>query len=309
MKIIFFGTPDFAVPIFNALAENHEVLACVTQPDKPKNRGKKVVSTPVKAAAQAKGVEVLQPISAKTEEFAESLKAYGADIFIVAAYGQILPKYLLEIPKYGSVNVHASLLPKYRGAAPIRQAIMDGEKTTGVTIMYMAEKLDAGDMLIKAEIPIEKDDTGGTLTEKLSHLGAETLLKALTLIENDTASPEKQDDSKSTYARKTTKEMGEIDFSKPAEEISNLIRALNPYPSAYTYYEGEKLKIFKAVASDEDTAANEGEIISADKKGILVKTGKGNLLIKEIQAAGSKKMPVSAYLLGHKIEKGKTFGL
>ncbi len=308
MKAVFFGTPDFAVPVLKALAAGHEVSAAVTQPDKPKNRGKKLIPTPVKQAAESLGIEVLQPVSAKTDEFIDKLKEYNADVFVVAAYGQILPKALLEIPKYGSINVHGSLLPKYRGAAPVKQAIMDGEKTTGITIMYMAERLDAGDMLLKAETPIGEDETGGELEERLSVLGAETLVKALKLLEEGKLVPEKQDEEKHTYAHKITKETGLIDFSKSAMEIKNLIRALNPSPAAYTFYNGEKLKIFKAEAVSEEKEGALGEIISVDKKGILVKTGKESLLIKEIQAPGQKIMPVSAYILGHKIEKGKTLG-
>ncbi|MCD8238296.1 MAG: methionyl-tRNA formyltransferase [Clostridiales bacterium] len=308
MKAVFFGTPDFAVPVLKALAAHHNVLAAVTQPDKPKNRGKKLIPTPVKQAAEDLGIEVLQPVSAKTDKFIDKLKEYNADVFVVAAYGQILPKALLEIPEYGSINVHGSLLPKYRGAAPVQQAIMDSEKTTGITIMYMAERLDAGDMLLKAETPIGEDETGGELEKRLSILGADALIKALRLLEEGKITPEKQDEEKHTYAHKITKETGLIDFSKSASEIKNLIRALNPSPAAYTFYNGEKLKVFKAETVSEEREASLGEIISADKKGILVKTGKDCLLIKEIQAPGSKIMPVSAYILGHKIEKGKILG-
>ncbi|MCD8089196.1 MAG: methionyl-tRNA formyltransferase [Clostridiales bacterium] len=306
MNIIFFGTPDFAVPSLKALISKHNVIAVVSQPDKPKGRGKKVVPTPVKKAAEEGGIAVLQPASAKSPEFLEELKGYNADIFVVAAYGQILPKALLEIPKFGSVNVHGSLLPKYRGAAPIQQAIMDGEKTTGVTIMYMAEKLDSGDMILKTEVPIEDDDTYGSLSDKLAEAGAVFLIKALSQIEEGTAKPVKQDDILSTYAHKITKEAGLIDFSKNSATIVNLIRAFNPSPAAFTLYNGEKLKIFAAKAEKGEYKGETGEIISADKRGIKVKTGDGAVVITEIQAPGSKKMSVSAYLLGHKIEIGKT---
>ncbi len=308
MKVIFFGTPDFAVPSLKVLAEKHNVLAAVSQPDKPKGRGKKVIPTPVKEAAISCGIPVLQPLSAKSPEFLEELKGYGADIFVVAAYGQILPKALLEIPEYGCVNVHGSLLPKYRGAAPIQQAIADGEKTTGVTIMYMAEKLDSGDMILKEEIPIEPEDTYGSLSDKLAETGAEALIKALDRIEAGTACPEKQDDSLSTYAHKITKEAGLIDFSQSSEKIINLIRAFNPTPVAHTLYNGGILKVFSAKKAEGEFQGEPGEIISADKRGILTKTGDGAVYITEIQAPGSKKMNVSAYLLGHKIEIGKTLG-
>ncbi|MCD8214545.1 MAG: methionyl-tRNA formyltransferase [Clostridiales bacterium] len=308
MKVIFFGTPDFAVPSLEALIENHNVAAVVSQPDKPKGRGKRVIPTPVKIIAGKHNIPVLQPVSAKAPEFSEELKIYGADVFVVAAYGQILPKTLLEIPKYGSINVHGSLLPKYRGAAPIQQAIIDGEKTTGVTIMYMAEKLDSGDMLLKAELPIEADDTYGSLSEKLAALGAETLIEALKQLEKGTADPQKQDESLSTYAHKVTKESGLIDFSMDSLKIANLIRGCNPIPAAYTFYNGERIKVFAAKAVKSEAEGQNGEILSADKRGITVKTADGALCITEIQAPNSKKMAVSAYLLGHKIEKGKTLG-
>ncbi|MCD7778582.1 MAG: methionyl-tRNA formyltransferase [Clostridiales bacterium] len=309
MKTVFFGTPDFAVPSLEALIESHNVAAVVSQPDKPKGRGKKVIPTPVKIAAEKHGIPVLQPLSARNPEFLKELETYGADIFVVAAYGQILPKRLLDMPKFGSVNVHGSLLPKYRGAAPIQQAVIDGEKTTGVTIMYMAEKLDSGDMLLKAEIPIESDDTYGSLSDKLADLGANTLIKALKQIEEGSANPVKQDDSLSTYAHKVTKEGGLIDFSQGSEKIVNLIRGYNPSPTAYTLYDGGRMKVYAAKAVKGEFEGKPGEIISADKKGIIVKTGDGAVCITEIQAPGSKKMSVSAYLLGHKIENGKTFGV
>ncbi|MCD8157773.1 MAG: methionyl-tRNA formyltransferase [Clostridiales bacterium] len=309
MKTVFFGTPDFAVPSLEALIENYNVAAVVSQPDKPKGRGKKVTPTPVKIAAEKHGIPVFQPLSARDSKFLEELETYGADIFVVAAYGQILPKKLLDMPKFGSVNVHGSLLPKYRGAAPIQQAVIDGEKTTGVTIMYMAEKLDSGDMLLKAEIPIESDDTYGSLSDKLADLGANTLIKALKQIEEGSANPVKQDDSLSTYAHKVTKEGGLIDFSQGSEKIVNLIRGYNPSPTAYTLYDGGRMKVYAAKAVKGEFEGKPGEIISAKKKGIIVKTGDEAVCITEIQAPGSKKMSVSAYLLGHKIENGKTFGV
>ena len=310
MKAVFFGTPYFAVPSLEALARLHRVTAVVSQPDKPKGRGKKLAKTPVKAAAERLGIPVLQPVSARSGDFIESLAAQGADIFVVAAYGQILSEELLKLPPFGCINVHGSLLPKYRGAAPIAQAILDGEKKTGITIMYMEKRLDAGDMILKKETEISINDTFGTLHDRMAELGAEALCEALEKIENGTAVREPQDDSLSTYAGKITKEMGEVDFSKNTSDIINLIRAFDPVPGAYTYYEGNKIKVFSAEAADvpHGTAGDSGRIISADKRGIVVSSGDGALRIKELQTAGSKRMTAAAYLLGHKIEKDKTLG-
>lgn len=306
MKVIFFGTPEFAAVSLEALIKEHEVIAVVSQPDKPKGRGKKLIPTPVKETAVKYNIPVLQPESAKDEAFIDTLGEYKADIFVVAAYGQILTERLLNLPRHGSINVHGSLLPKYRGAAPIQQAILDGESVTGITIMYMAKRLDAGDMILKKEVVIEEDDTFGRLHDKMALAGAKALMEALKLIEDGREVREKQDDALSTYASKITKEMGKIDFSKSSKDVVNQIRGFDPVPGAYAFYEGDKIKLFRAVVSAEK-GNRPGEVLSADKRGIIVSTGDGAVCIKEIQAAGSKRMAVSAYLLGHKIEKNKTF--
>lgn len=307
MRVIFLGTPDFAVPVLKGLMEKHNVLAVISQPDKPSGRGKRLLPTPVKAAALEAGIEVLQPESIKAKEFIEKMKQYNADIFVVAAYGQLLTEEFLKLPKYGCVNVHASLLPKYRGAAPIQQAVIDGERVTGVTVMYMVKRLDAGDMILKKEVPIEEEDTFGTMHDKLSAAGAEALLQALELIENGQAKAEAQNESLSCYAHKITKDMGRIDFNRSSREIINLIRGLNPYPCAFTFYKGGKLKVFRAVMG-ENAKGSIGEVLFADKRGICVKTADGSIIIKEIQAGGSKRMDTGAYLRGHSVEAGSILG-
>ncbi len=308
MRIVFFGTPDFAATVLKRLIAKHQVVAVVSQPDKPKGRGKKVIPTPVKLVAEEYGIPVLQPATVKEEGFTEQLRAYKPDIIVLVAYGQLIPEALLNMPEYGFVNVHASLLPKYRGAAPIQRAIIEGEKVTGVTIMYMVKELDAGDMILKRSLAIEDDDTYETLHDKMAALGAEAIVDALEIIEKGEVKAEKQDDALSSYAHKITKETGRLDFSKSSKSLVNLIRGLNPYPCAYTLYKGEKLKVYKAQAKEDKSLQAAGYIISADKKGIAVKTGDGALLITEIQAAGSKRMSVKDYLLGHKIETGQTLG-
>ena len=292
MRVIFMGTPDFAVPSLEALLTKHEVVLVVTQPDKPKGRGKKMVSTPVKACALEHGIPVLQPEKVKEPEFVEQLRSYEPDLIAVTAFGQILSEPILEMPKYGCINVHGSLLPKYRGAAPMQWSIIDGEKVTGITTMYMAKGLDSGDMLLKAEVEITDEDTFATIHDKMAVTGANLLL--------DT-----QDHDAATYAPMITKETGHIDWSKNRQDIINLIRGLNPVPAAYTIYEEEVLKIFGASLSDvqANSAAN-GEIVAVVKKGFVVKCGDGCLLITEVQARGGKRMMTDAYLRGHAMKEG-----
>ncbi len=304
MDIVFMGTPDFAVPALKALIEKHNVTAVISQPDRPKGRGKKLLPTPVKAAAEESNIPVYQPEKIKDEKFTDFLETIKADIFVVAAYGQILSERILNIPKYGCINVHGSLLPEYRGAAPIQQSILDGRKKTGVTIMYMEKALDSGDMILKREVDITDDDTYGTLHDKMAIEGAKALIEAIDMIEKGTAKPEKQDDSLSSYAHMITKEMGRIDWSKSSEEIRNKIRGFNPVTGAYTSFNDEIIKIYAAdIVSGSD--GKPGEIIAVDKKkGFTVRTGSGALLIREIQAKGGKKMNTADYMRGHSIEKG-----
>lgn len=308
MKIVYMGTPDFAVGPLRALIEaGHEVTAVVTQPDKPKGRSKELVPPPVKAYALTQNLTVLQPEKIKTPEAVEELKNYEADLFVVAAFGQILSKEILEMPKYGCINIHASLLPKYRGAAPIQWSIIDGEKETGVTIMQMDVGLDTGDILTQKIVPIEDEDTGESLFDKLCDAGSVLLIETIPQIESGTLSPVKQDEEKSTYAKMLSKELGNIDFSKSAKEIWYLVRGLNSWPSAYTYYNNKTMKIWRAepVAENSDLAA--GTLVKKDKESIYVQTGEGMLRILEIQLEGKKRMSVKDFMLGHSFETGTVF--
>lgn len=305
MRVIFMGTPDFAVPSLEALLTKHEVVLVVTQPDKPKGRGKKMVPTPVKACALEHGIPVLQPEKVKEPEFVEQLRSYEPDLIAVTAFGQILSEPILEMPKYGCINVHGSILPKYRGAAPMQWSIIDGEKVTGITTMYMAKGLDSGDMLLKAEVEITDEDTFATIHDKMAVTGANLLLDTLDQLEAGTLERIPQDHDAATYAPMITKETGHIDWSKNRQDIINLIRGLNPVPAAYTIYEEEVLKIFGASLSDvqANSAAN-GEIVAVVKKGFVVKCGDGCLLITEVQARGGKRMMTDAYLRGHAMKEG-----
>ncbi len=312
MKIIFMGTPTFAVETFKRLLTAHTIVAVVTQPDKPNGRGKKIIYSPIKEAALAEGLPVLQPTKARDEDFIHALSQFEADLFVVVAYGQILPMSILTMPKYGCVNVHGSLLPAYRGAAPIQWAVLNGDTKTGVTIMYMDKGMDTGDMILKREMPIEADDTYGTLHDRMSVVGADALIEALASIENGTSTRQKQDDSQSTHAPMIHKSMGKIDWSKTSADIMNLVKGLNPTPNAYTEWEGNVLKIWKAVAmpavSETIGEAACGEVIDVVKgEGIVVKTGDGALLLTEVQGQGGKKMSMSDYLRGHVIGKGVLF--
>ena len=309
MKIVFMGTPDFAVGALEALVEaGHEVVAVVTQPDKPKGRGKEMQQTPVKTCAIKHNIEVFQPVKIKTPEAVEVLKQYGADLFVVAAFGQILSKEILDMPKFGCVNIHASLLPKYRGAAPIQWAILDGEKETGVTIMQMNEGLDTGDMLAKVTVPIEDTDTGESLFDKLAEAGAKLLIETIPQIEAGTIKPEVQDDSLSTYAKMIKKEMGLIDWKKEAVVLERLVRGMNSWPSAYTYLNGKTLKIWEASVEASTKTETFGSVVEVTKNAIKVQTGKDLLVLKQIQLEGKKRMDVTAFLLGYKIENGTILG-
>lgn len=306
MKIIFMGTPDFAVPCLDMLVkEGHEVCLVVTQPDKPKGRGKKMLFPPVKEKAIEYGIEVFQPVKVKEEEAVEKLRSYNADIIVVVAFGQILPESILNMPKYGCINVHGSLLPKYRGAAPIQWSVINGDTKTGVTTMYMEKGLDTGDMLLKAEFDITSEDTYGTVHDKMCVIGADVLKETLVKIENGTIVREKQDDALSNYAPMISKETGHIDWNKTSFEIINLIRGLDPVPAAWTVYNDEVLKIWKAVKFEcDNSTAKCGEIADITKKGFVVKTGDGFVLVTEIQARGGKRMATDAYMRGHAVEKG-----
>lgn len=315
MKVVFMGTPDFAVGALQAIIDaGHEVLLVVTQPDREKGRGKEVQFTPVKECAVKAGIEVFQPVKIKTPEAVAKLKEYDADIFVVAAFGQILSQEILDMPKFGCVNIHASLLPKYRGAAPIQWSILDGEKETGVTIMQMNAGLDTGDILLQRKFNIADDETGESLFDRLAVLGAETIVEALPLIEAGKLTPIPQDDAASTYAGMLKKDMGLIDWTWDAEKIERYVRGLNSWPSAYTYINGKQLKIWGAEVIEATEATNDfseataGSIAALNKDSIDVMTGKGQLRIKVIQLEGKKRMDVGAFLLGYKLNVGDKLG-
>lgn len=309
MKVIFMGTPDFAVGTLNALAEaGHEVVLAVTQPDKPKGRGKAVQFPPVKEAALARGIEVYQPRRVRDAECVEYLRGYRPDIIVVAAFGQILPKEILEMPLYGCVNVHASLLPKYRGASPIQWAVINGERVSGVTIMRMDEGLDTGDMILQEEVELAAKETGGSLFERLSVVGASLCVRALGQIADGTAVYTPQDHTQATLTKMIRKQFGRIDWEKPAKELECLIRGLNPWPSAYTIFHGKTFKIWDAdvLAGDGDAAA--GTVTDVEKAGVCVQTGDGILKLREVQLEGKKRMPCDAFLRGYPVEAGERLG-
>ena len=302
MKIVFMGTPDFSVnALENIVKAGHDVVGVITQPDKPKGRGGKMQYTPVKEKALELGLDVYQPQRVKETEFIEKLKEMNPDAIVVIAFGQILPKAILDMPKSGCINVHASLLPKYRGAAPIQWSVIDGEKETGVTTMYMNEGLDTGDIIDKVVVPIDKKETGGSLFDKLAIEGGKLILKTLIELENGTAVRTPQDDSKSNYAGMINKQLGKIDFNKSANEIERLIRGLNPWPSAYTKMDGKTLKIWDADVDDSENDSAPGTITEVGKDFIRVATGKGSLKILELQLEGKKRMKTRDFLNGAKI--------
>ena len=307
MKLVYMGTPDFAVPPLTALVEaGHEVAAVVTQPDKPKGRGKAVLMTPVKEKALSYGIPVYQPARIKKdEEFLKTLREINPDAIVVAAFGQILPKEILELPKYGCVNIHASLLPKYRGAAPIQWAVIDGEKESGITTMMMDVGLDTGDMLDRTVIPLAEDETGGSLFEKLSRAGGPLILKTLEALENGTAVRTKQPEEGATYAGMLDKALGNIDWTQSAAKIERLIRGLNPWPSAYTGYKGKTMKLWAADVLEGTFEGVPGEIIKVEKERFLVRTGDGALAVKELQLEGKTRMDAASFLRGFSLEEGE----
>lgn len=308
MKIIYMGTPDFSVaPLEAILQAGHEVTAVVTQPDKQKGRGKEVQMTPVKECALSHGIPVLQPVKIKEPEAVAELKKYPADIFVVAAFGQLLTEEILNMPKFGCINIHASLLPAYRGAAPIQRVIINGEEKTGVTIQQMAKGLDTGDMLLKKEISIDPKETGGSLHDKLSAAGAELIVEALSKIEKGEVVPEKQDDALSCYAKKLDKAMGLIDFDQSAVSIERLIRGLNPWPSAYTLYKGKTLKIWEADVVPLEKKEEPGTVVFVAKDFFDIATKEGALRVKSLQLEGKKKVAVKDFLLGYEIVCGMKF--
>lgn len=325
MRVVFMGTPDFAVDALAAIIEaGHDVAAVVTQPDKPKGRGKELQMTPVKACAVAHGIPVFQPVKVKEKEAVERLRGYGAEVFVVAAFGQILSEEILTMPKYGCINIHASLLPKYRGAAPIQWAIINGETVTGVTIMQMDRGIDTGDMLMKKEVPITAKETADSLHDKLAQAGAKLIVEALPKLARGELVPVKQNEEESCYARMLQKSMSRIDWQKGAKELDCLIRGLISWPGASCTYHGKTLKIWeeKAVKAEELAAENvvgqteeaqaakpseepaPGTVVRVEKEAFYVQTGDGILKITAVQPEGKKRMAVKNFLLGYPVQAG-----
>lgn len=319
MKVIFMGTPEFAVPVLKALieSEEHEVTAVVTQPDKARGRSGKLVFTPVKEAAVEAGIPVYTPRRVKAPEFVEQLKAIPCDVIVVVAFGQLLSKEILDYPPYGCINVHASLLPRWRGAAPIQWAILAGDKKSGLTTMQLDEGLDTGDMLLKKEVDIAPDETGGSLHDRLAELGGKLLLDTLKGVREGAVSPVKQNEEESTYASMLTKEMGKINWEEAAEKIERYVRGLNSWPSAYTGFRSKTLKVWKSEVvgesclpeAEEESAKGEntapGTIVRVEKNSFLVKTGNGYLRLLEVQLEGKKRMDAGSFLRGVSVEKGE----
>ena len=310
MRVIYMGTPDFAVHALVSIVEaGHDVVACFTQPDKAKGRSKKLQPTPVKVQAMEYDIPVYQPVKLREQENVDIIRAYAPDVIVVAAYGQILPESILNIPKYGCVNIHASLLPKYRGAAPIQWAVIDGEKESGVTTMMMDVGLDTGDMLLKGSLELASDETGGSLFDRLSTLGANLCAEALEKLPKGELKPEKQGESPTEYARMLTKDMGDLDWNESAVKLERLIRGLNPWPSAYTKLGDKTLKIWSARVCEravENAAC--GEIIRVTKETVCVACGEGALEITELQLQGKKRMDTGAFLRGYHLEPGTRLG-
>ncbi|NBI70836.1 methionyl-tRNA formyltransferase [Clostridiaceae bacterium] len=309
MRLVFMGTPDFAVPALEALIRGgHEVAAVVTQPDRPRGRGKAIIMSPVKQKALEHGIAVLQPERIKKDEaFLKSLEEISPDAIVVAAFGQILPETILRLPRYGCINIHASLLPKYRGAAPIQWAVINGEEFSGVTTMQMDAGLDTGDIMETKEVELRVKETGGSLFEKLSEAGGELILSTLRKVEDGSITHTKQAQEESSYAGMLDKAMGRVDWSRGAEEIERLIRGLNPWPSAYTSYKGKTLKFWDAdvVVQKEERTAEPGEIVSVEEERFLVQTGNGLLAVYELQLEGKKRMLSDAFLRGYPMKEGE----
>lgn len=304
------GTPDFAVGTLEEIIKaGHEVALVVTQPDKPKGRGKAMQFTPVKECALKHGIEVFQPVKVRESANVEYLRKFNADIMIVVAFGQILPKSILDMPKYGCVNVHASLLPKYRGAAPIQWAVINGEEVTGVTTMLMDDGIDTGDMIAKRQVRLDENETGGSLFDKLADVGAKLCVETMDMLLNGTAEFTPQDNEASTHTAMIHKELGEIDWNKSAVEIERLIRGLNPWPSAYTHLNGKTFKIWQAKVLDENSDKEPGNISKINKNDFCVQTGDGQLILKEVQLEGKKRMDAGSFLRGNQLEEGMAFKL
>jgi len=309
MRIIFMGTPEFALPSLNALHHSeHSLVAVATQPDRPKGRGEHLAPPPAKIMAERFGLPVLQPTKMKDPVFLDRLRTWNPDLIVVVAFGRILPREILDIPGHGCINVHASLLPKYRGAAPIQWAIINGDLETGVTTMRMDPGMDTGDILLAEKEPIRPDDTSGSLSARLAERGADLLLRTLKGVETGEIIPVPQDDSKATLAPMLEKESGEIDWANTAIGIHNRIRGLSPSPGAYTYYSDDRWRIWKSAVIDGSDASSPGTILAAGREGLRVATGAGILEIRELQPANRRRMTASEFLLGHSVNIGLVLG-
>lgn len=308
MRVVFMGTPEFAVPTLEALLEVHEVVGVFTQPDKPKGRGKAMAFPPVKEKALEHNIPVYQPVKVREKSVVEEIRKMNPDAIVVVAFGQILPESILNIPKYGCINVHASLLPKYRGAAPMQWSIIDGEEETGITTMYMAKGLDTGDMILKEVVKLDPKETGETLHDKLSVLGGPLIIETLKQLEAGTAPRTPQDDSLSCYASMLTKELGCIDWNKDAASIERLIRGLNSWPSAYTLWNGKTMKIWDSDVVAYAGSEENGTVVAKDKHSFTVKCGENALKILELQLQGKKRMNTQAFLVGNQMEIGMRLG-
>jgi methionyl-tRNA formyltransferase len=309
MRIVFMGTPEFAVPSLKALLRSdHTVVGVVTQPDRPKGRGQELAVSPIKQLAVQHNVPILQPLKMKDPAFLEALSAWKPDLIAVAAFGRILPKTILDLPPRGCVNVHASLLPKYRGAGPIQWAIINGEHETGITTMLMDEGMDTGGMLLQEKMPIAPDDTAGTLSAKLAEAGGKLLIETLARLEKDSLVPQPQDHARATMAPLLKKEDGLLDWTLMAEQLANRVRGLSPWPGAYTFAKGDRWTICRASATGQSVSETPGTIHSTTKDAILVTTGKGLLAITELQPANSRRMTAAQYLAGHPLTPGLVLG-
>ena len=322
MRVVFMGTPDFSVGTLRELAKaGHEIAGVISQPDKPKGRGKNLQPTPVKEAAMELGLPVYQPQKVRDPEFIQVMKELNPDVIVVVAFGQIIPKEILHMPKYGCINVHASLLPAYRGAAPIQWAVINGDKESGVTIMRMDEGVDTGDMINKVIVPLNEKETGGSLFDRLSDVGAQLLVKTLEEAKAGTLKPQKQNEEEASYVKMIKKSFGELDFSKEADALERLIRGLNPWPSAFTHLNGKMLKIWDADVYTKEQAEAEFPEYSTDFKGaepgqivavlphtFFIGCGKDLLKVNEVQAEGKKRMTSDAFLRGSRLEKGMELG-
>ena len=309
LRTVFLGTPEFAVPSLVALLGETDVLAVITQPDRPKGRGRQVAPPPVAGVAQAQHLRLLQPVRLRSPELIETLRAIAPDVHVTVAYGRIIPREVLDLPPLGSINVHPSLLPKYRGASPISAAILNGETETGVTIMYQSMELDAGDIILQRRAPIAPDDTTRTLEARLARLGAEVLLEALRLIASGSAPRTPQDHSAATYAGKLEKEHGRVDWTKPPRDVVNLVRAMDPWPSAYTTHRRGLLKVWRATSAEGSVGGEPGTVVGVGGgSGIIVACGGGAVRLLEVQPEDRRRMSADDYARGARVTVGERLG-